>query len=161
MERPHIHFIDWMKSLGMFLIVFGHVAGGSVVHTDPTNLSCATRRGILHLCHRMGTSTRIAGPLSGRLQPLVSVLFLNGFAMVMSLVVFVTQRHLNTSNYLPFFLGINVLLDNFPANPTTGTSAPISTCSCSGRWCCTKYVFGFGWLTLQWENYFSSRNAGY
>ena len=42
-----------------------------------------------------------------------------GFAMVMSVVVFVTQRDLNESNYLPFFLGINVLLDHFPANPTT------------------------------------------
>src|SRR5262249_1795358 len=42
-----------------------------------------------------------------------------GFAMVMSVVIFVTQRHLNASNYLPFFVGINVLLDAFPANPTT------------------------------------------
>src|SRR4030095_13299040 len=42
-----------------------------------------------------------------------------GFAVVMSAVVFMTQRRLNASNYLPFFLGINVLLDSFPANPTT------------------------------------------
>jgi len=120
MERPHIHFIDWMKSLGMFLIVFGHVAGGSVIQlTPPIYLK---QLGVAFFIFITGWG--LARESRDRLQVvynrLFPVLLLGfGFAMVMSMVVFVTQRHLNASNYLPFFLGINVLLDNFPANPTT------------------------------------------
>jgi len=120
MDRPHTPFIDWMKSLGMFLIVFGHVAGGSVVHlTPPIYLK---QLGVAFFVFVTGWG--LARESRDRLQVvynrLFPVLLLGlGSAMVMSMVVFVTQRHLNASNYLPFFLGINVLLDNFPANPTT------------------------------------------
>ncbi len=120
MDRPHIHFIDWMKSLGMFLIVFGHVAGGSVVHlTPPIYLK---QLGVAFFIFATGWG--LARESRDRFQVVYNRLFPVfllglGFAMVMSAVVFVTQSHLNASNYLPFFFGINVLLDNFPANPTT------------------------------------------
>lgn len=105
MERPHIHFIDWMKSLGMFLIVFGHVAGGSILYlTPPIN---AKQLGVAFFIFTVGWG--LARESRDRLQVVYNRLFPVfllglGFAVVMSAVVFVTQRGLNKSNYLPFFL---------------------------------------------------------
>ena len=120
MDRRYICFIDWMKSLGMFLIVFGHIATGSIMHLTPPIY--AKQLGVAFFIFVIGWG--LARESRDRFQVvynrLFPVLLLGlGFAMVMSAVVFVMQRHLNASNYLPFFLGINVLLDHFPANPTT------------------------------------------
>jgi hypothetical protein len=120
MDRPHIHFIDWMKVLGMFLIVFGHVAGDSIAHLTPPIYP--KQLGVAFFIFIIGWG--LARESRDRFQVVYKRLFPVfllglGFAMVMSAVVFVTQGGLNKSNYLPFFLGINVLLDNFPANPTT------------------------------------------
>ena len=120
MDRPRIHFIDWMKTLGMFLIVFGHVAGDSIAHLTPPIY--AKQLGVAFFIFTIGWG--LARESRNRFQVVYNRLFPVfllglGFAMVMSAVVFVTQGGLNKSNYLPFFLGINVLLDNFPANPTT------------------------------------------
>jgi hypothetical protein len=120
LERPHIHFVDWMKSLGMFLIVLGHVAQGSIMHLTPPIYP--KQLGVAFFIFVVGWG--LARESRDRFQVVYNRLFPVfllglGFAMVMSAVAFVTQRDLNESNYLPFFLGINVLLDNFPANPTT------------------------------------------
>jgi hypothetical protein len=120
MERPHIHFVDWMKSLGMFLIVFGHAAGDSIVHLTPPIYP--KQLGVAFFIFVIGWG--LARESRDRFQVVYNRLFPVfllglGFAMVMSTVAFVAQRDLNESNYLPFFLGINVLLNNFPANPTT------------------------------------------
>ena len=120
MDRPHIHFVDWMKSLGMFLIVFGHVAGDLIMPLTPPIYG--KQLGVAFFIFVIGWG--LAGESRHRLQVVYNRLFpvlLLGLscAMLMSAVVFVAQRDLNESNYLPFFLGINVLLDHFPANPTT------------------------------------------
>lgn len=120
MDRPHIHFIDWMKTIGMFLIVFGHVAGDSIAPLTPPIYP--KQLGVAFFIFITGWG--LAREARDRFQVVYNRLFpvfLLGlsFAMVMSAVVVVTQGGLNKSNYLPFFLGINVLLDNFPANPTT------------------------------------------
>jgi Acyltransferase family len=120
MDRPHIHFIDWMKSLGMFLIVLGHVATGSIMYLTPPIY--AKQLGVAFFIFVIGwglarESRHRFQVVYNRLFPVILVGL--GFAMVMSAILFVTQRDLNESNYLPFFLGINVLLDYFPANPTT------------------------------------------
>src|SRR5262245_54750078 len=120
MDRPHIHFMDWMKSLGMFLIVYGHVAGDSIVHLTPPIYP--KQLGVAFFIFVIGWG--LARESRDRFQVVYNRLFPVfllgfGFAMVMSAVTLITQRDLNESNYLPFFLGINVLLDNFPANPTT------------------------------------------
>jgi Acyltransferase family len=120
MHRPHIHFIDWMKSLGMFLIVFGHVSTGPIMYLTPPIY--AKQLGVAFFIFVIGwglarESRYRLHVIYNRLFP---VFFLGlGFAMLMSVVAFATQRDLNESNYLPFFLGINVLLDHLPANPTT------------------------------------------
>jgi hypothetical protein len=120
MERPHVHFIDWMKSLGMFLIVFGHAAGGSIMQLTPPIYG--KQLGVAFFIFVVGWG--LARESRDRLQVVYNRLFpvfLLGlsFAMVMSVIVFLTRRALNESNYLPFCLGINVSWDNFPANPTT------------------------------------------
>lgn len=120
MERQHIHFADWMKSLGMFLIVFGHAAGDSIMHLTPPIYG--KQLGVAFFIFVMGWG--LARESRDRFQVVYNRLFPVfllglGFALVMSAVVFATQRDLNESNYLPFFLGINVLLNDFPANPTT------------------------------------------
>ena len=120
MDRPRIFFIDWMKSLGMFLIVYGHVAGDSIAHVTPPIYG--KQLGVAFFIFVIGwglarESRQRVQVVYNRLFP---VFFLGlGCAIALSGVVFVMQRDLNESNYLPFFLGINVLLDHFPANPTT------------------------------------------
>lgn len=120
MDRPHIYFIDWMKSLGMFLIVYGHVAGDSIAQFTPPIY--AKQLGVAFFMFVIGWG--LARESRQRIQivynRLFPVFFLGlGFAIVISGIVFVMRHDLNESNYLPFFLGINVLLDHFPANPTT------------------------------------------
>src|SRR5262245_13849654 len=120
MDRSHIPFIDWMKCLGMFLIVYGHVAGDSIVY--PTAPIYLKQLGVAFFIFVIGWG--LARESRDRFQVVYNRLFPVfllglGFAMVMSAIVLMTQGGLNKSNYLPFFLGINVLLDNFPANPTT------------------------------------------
>src|SRR5207249_1275004 len=41
------------------------------------------------------------------------------FAVLVSVLSFASGHSLQLSNYLPFLAGANVLVDNFPANPTT------------------------------------------
>src|SRR4029450_7272528 len=85
MERPHIHFIDWMKSLGMFLIVFGHVAGDSIVHLTPPIYP--KELGVRFFIFTIGWG--LARESRDRLRVVYNRLFLFfflglGFAMVMS-----------------------------------------------------------------------------
>jgi Acyltransferase family len=120
MSRPHIHFIDWMKSIGMFLIVFGHAAGGSIMPLTPPIYG--KQLGVAFFIFVIGWG--LARESRDRIQVVYNrlfpvFLFGLGFAMLMSAVVFATQRDLNESNYLPFLFGVNVLLNDFPANPTT------------------------------------------
>src|SRR6266487_231031 len=105
MDRSHIHFIDWMKCLGMWLIVFGHVAGDSIVHLTPPIYP--KQLGVAFFVFVIGWG--LARESRDRLQVVYNRLFPVfllglGFAMVMSAVVFVRQHGLNKSNYLPFFL---------------------------------------------------------
>jgi hypothetical protein len=120
MDSSRTNFVDWMKSLGMFLIVFGHIAGDTIAHLTPPIY--AKQLGVAFFLFVTGWG--LARESRDRFQVvynrLFPVLLLGlGFAMVMSVLVFIGQRDLNESNYFPFLFGINVLLDHFPANPTT------------------------------------------
>jgi hypothetical protein len=120
MERPQIHFIDWMKSLGMFIIVYGHVSGDSIMHLTPPIYGKQLGVALFMFVIGWGLARESRDRLQVVYNRLFPVFLLGlGFALVMSVITFMTQRDLNESNYLPFFLGINVLLDHFPANPTT------------------------------------------
>jgi peptidoglycan/LPS O-acetylase OafA/YrhL len=120
MDRTHFPFIDWMKSLGMLLIVFGHVAGGSIEQFTPPIYPKQLGVAFFVFIIGWGLARESRDRLRVVYNRLFPVFFLGiSFALVMSLILFVTSRHLNGSNYLPFLLGVNVLFDNFPANPTT------------------------------------------
>lgn len=46
-------------------------------------------------------------------------LFGIAFSVLLSAITFMRISDLNESNYLPFLLGANLVLNDFPANPTT------------------------------------------
>src|SRR4051812_30253172 len=118
MRTERLPFIDWMKCFGMTLIVLGHVAGAYINHLTPPFYP--KQLGVAFFLFVAAFSVaRDRRPWSEVLfRRLFEVcLFGLAFALLMSAIVFARQADLNESNYLPFLLGANVLLDNFPANP--------------------------------------------
>lgn len=115
-------FIDWMKALGMLLIVFGHVVG------DPNNLFnlisqpiYTKQLGVCLFIFIMGWSLANEHRTDFRVvfNRLVPIYFYGVlFTLLLSVIFFFTKGDINESNYLPFFFGLNVLINYFPANPT-------------------------------------------
>ena len=113
-------FITWMKATGMMLIVFGHVAANARLATLPP---ISTKQ--------LGVAFFVfvtAFTLSRETRPSAEVVFRRLFevyffavlvAFIVSACAFVAAGDIRESNYLPFAFGINVLLNYFPANPTT------------------------------------------
>jgi peptidoglycan/LPS O-acetylase OafA/YrhL len=118
--RQYFAFVDWMKALGMLFILYGHVAGwGPLNALPPINLK---QLGVTAFVFVMGFMlTREQKPgcrvLIDRLVEMYVLAFL--LAVVVSGVSAASTGNLQESNYLPFFLGLNVFVDFFPANPTT------------------------------------------
>lgn len=120
MTQPRLAFIDWMKCLGMFLIVYGHVAGGTI--NDLTPPLYPKQLGVAFFIFVLGYSlARETRPIGVVLFNRLFEMFLYGiaFALILSIGRFLTDGRLEASNYMPFVLGSNVLVDHFPANPTT------------------------------------------
>jgi peptidoglycan/LPS O-acetylase OafA/YrhL len=120
MTAERLPFIDWMKCLGMALIVLGHV-GASWVHalTPPFN---PKQLGVAFFLFATGYSlARERRPWSEVLPRRLFEVYLYGisFALLMSAIDWVRISNLDESNYLPFLFGINIALNDFPANPTT------------------------------------------
>lgn len=121
MTTERLPFIDWMKCLGMALIVLGHVGAPWVVRFTPPFYP--KQLGVALFLFATGYSlARERRPwpevVSGRLFEVY--LYGISFALLMSAIDWVRILNLAESNYLPFLLGINVvLLNDFPANPTT------------------------------------------
>lgn len=121
MDTPrHQNFIDWMKATGMFFIVFGHVVG------DPFNQFTQPvypkQLGVAFFVFAMGWS--LANDHRTGIRLVFSRLFSVyswgiGFAILLSCILLITKGDANLSNYEPFVLGVNVILNSFPANPTT------------------------------------------
>jgi hypothetical protein len=116
-------FVDWMKAVGMLLIVTGHIVG------DPHNMFNSVTQpiytkqlGVAFFVFVMGWS--LANDTRDGLRVVYNRIFpvyFYGFvfAVLLSSIYFIVGHDINESNYLPFFGGINVLFNNFPANPTT------------------------------------------
>jgi len=119
----HESFIDWMKAVGMLLILTGHVFGGTDVLFNSVSAPIYSKQlGVaffvfiagwgLAQTHRPRAETAY--------RRLFELLFFGAVcALLMSAVTWVQARDLAESNYLPLMLGVNVLLNHFPANPTT------------------------------------------
>jgi fucose 4-O-acetylase-like acetyltransferase len=119
-NREYLPFIDWMKALGIVLIVVGHVAARPINGLTPPIYP--KQLGVAFFIFVLGFS------LARERRPAPQVLFNRAFevylvgipiAILLTLVTFFQRGTLALSNYLPFMLGANVLFNNFPANPTT------------------------------------------
>ena len=120
MIRPYLPFIDWLKALGITLIVYGHVTGAwPLVSLPPVY---GKQLGVALFVFATGYS------LAGETRPRWYVVFRRlfelylfglGMAIVLSVFVYIKKGVINKSNYLPFLAGANVVFDFFPANPTT------------------------------------------
>ena len=119
----HQNFIDLMKAVGMFLIVYGHIIG------DPSNLYNQLTQPIHTKQIGVAFFVFITGwGLANNVRPPLRAVFnrifpfyLYGilFALFLSVLFFFIKDDTNPSNYMPFVLGVNVFFNYFPANPTT------------------------------------------
>jgi len=109
-----------MKCIGMLLIVYGHVATAWPLNSiPPINTK---QLGVAFFLFVTGFS--LARETRERWHVVFNRLFeiyLLGLAIavVVSIVAYATSATVNKSNYLPFFFGVNVIFNFFPANPTT------------------------------------------
>jgi hypothetical protein len=118
--KDRLPFIDWMKCLGMLIIVYGHTAGTGILEfTQPFN---PKQLGVAFFVFVMGFSlARETRPTWQTLYNRLFEMMLFGWigALLVSVFKLIAVGDLAESNYLPLFLGANVLFDFFPANPTT------------------------------------------
>jgi len=119
--RPReLPFIEWMKALGMSVIVYGHVAHGT---TEPLTPPIYLKQfGVAFFLFAAGFT--LARERRSALEAVFNRLF-QVYLFGISLALILTIANLLAggrgapSNYLPFAAGLNVIVDNFPANPTT------------------------------------------
>lgn len=119
----HLHFIDWLKAIGMLLILLGHVFGSPDILYNQISAPIYTKQlGVAFFVFITGWSlandTRT--PIRIAFNRLFPVYFFGvGFALLISIMALVNQTDPNESNYLPFIFGLSVFQNHFPANPTT------------------------------------------
>ncbi len=123
---PRSDAIDWLKAIGISLIVYGHVAHATTVSWTPPIY--VKQLGVALFIFATGYT--LARERRGVVEALVTRLFpiylfglaAAGFITILGLFSGAGLRSgsgLALSNYLPFLGGANVVFDNFPANPTT------------------------------------------
>jgi acyltransferase-like protein len=119
--RPREYpFIEWMKALGMSAIVYGHVAHAT---TEPLTPPIYLKQfGVAFFLFATGFT--LAREKRTAIEAVFNRLFqvyLFGVSLALILTMFslLAGGHGAPSNYLPFAIGLNVIVDNFPANPTT------------------------------------------
>jgi hypothetical protein len=109
-----------MKALGMGVIVYGHVAHATTVPlTPPIYLK---QFGVAFFLFASGfTLARERRNAAETVFNRLFQVYLFGLALALLLTIVngLGGGHGAPSNYLPFAAGLNVIVDNFPANPTT------------------------------------------
>jgi acetyltransferase-like isoleucine patch superfamily enzyme/peptidoglycan/LPS O-acetylase OafA/YrhL len=112
--------LDWMKSLGLALIVYGHVAAWTAFASlDPVYTK---QLGVAFFVFATGYSLarEKRAPWRAVYRRLFEVYaFGIVFTMLLSAIALQTEGRPLLSNYLPFMAGANVVFDFFPANPTS------------------------------------------
>ena len=118
--RPRLAVIDWMKTIGLALIVWVHVAGGTAQMWTPPfyakqlgvaffvfvtgyTLAHERRRGLWVVVHRY-VEVFVWGAV---------------IAVGVGVVGLVVRGRPDPSNFMPLAGGVHILVNNFPANPTT------------------------------------------
>lgn len=121
-RSDELPFIDWMKAIGIFVIVYGHIAGSTINHlTAPIE---AKQIGVACFLFVVGFAlVRERRPAIEVVVRRLFVLYVVGIALavIISIISYVATGRAQLGNFLPFVFGANVLiLENaFPANPTT------------------------------------------
>lgn len=120
MPRAYLPFVDWLKAVGLGLIVFGHVDHGLISAGTPPFYP--KQLGVAMFLFSTGYT--LAREQRPRLRVVVTRWFdvwAYGllFALLLSGFQLARTGDANLSNYLPLFGGFNVLDNGFPANPTT------------------------------------------
>ena len=118
--REYVPFIDWLKCLGMLIIVYGHVAGWAPLATLPPIMS--KQFGVALFMFTIGYALvrETRSPWRVAFNRLFEIyLFGLGLALILSVATYITIGRLQISNYAPLLGGANVVFDFFPANPTT------------------------------------------
>jgi peptidoglycan/LPS O-acetylase OafA/YrhL len=112
--------LDWMKAIGIAVIVYGHVAHATTVPlTPPVYLK---QFGVTLFVFVTGfTLARERRPGAAVVLARLFPIYLYGclLAAIVAIAGASTGAGLELSNVLPFLGGVNVLLDHFPANPST------------------------------------------
>lgn len=122
MRTDDLPFIDWLKAVGIVVIVYGHVAGSTINHlTAPIE---AKQVGVACFLFVVGYSlARERRPAIEVVIRRLFVLYVIGIALAVaiSVISYALSGRAQLGNFLPFVFGANVLiLENaFPANPTT------------------------------------------
>jgi hypothetical protein len=118
--RPYLPFVDWLKTIGLALIVYGHVA----MSTSPLAVPPVYQKqlGVAFFVFAMGfTLANERRPhwrvVYNRLFEVWMMGFL--FALLMSAVGLMLWGDTNESNYLPLSGITTLYMNDFPANPTT------------------------------------------
>lgn len=116
-------FIDWMKASGMLFILIGHIIGSPYHIFNMISQPIYTKQlGVCFFIFVMGWSLANENKTSfkvvfTRIFPVY--FYAIAITILLSSISFFTINDINESNYMPFFLGINVFFNFFPANPTT------------------------------------------
>lgn len=119
-QKPQQPCLDWMKAIGIAVIVYGHVAHATTVPlTPPVYLK---QFGVTLFVFVTGFT--LAGerrtPRLVVLARLFPIYFYGSLiAALIAIAAAATGEALEPSNVLPFLGGVNVVLDHFPANPST------------------------------------------
>lgn len=120
MSREYVPSIDWLKTIGLTLIVFGHVADAAVLTLLPPIYPKQIGVALFLYAAGYGLARERRSGWQVMTRRLFDVyLFGLAAAVVLSIVGYFHDGNVLESNYLPFFGGVNVALDYFPANPTT------------------------------------------
>jgi hypothetical protein len=120
MAREYLPFIDWMKTVGLALIVFGHVAHRAYVWWTPPFY--AKQLGVAFFVFVTGYT--LASERRPGLQVVINrwfevFVYGCGFALLMNAIGVALFNDASPSDFLPLFGGLNILYNNFPSNPTT------------------------------------------
>lgn len=120
MTREYLPFIDWMKTVGLALIVFGHVAHRAYVWWTPPFY--AKQLGVAFFVFVTGYT--LASERKPGLQVVINrwfevFVYGFGFAVLMNAMGVVLFNDASPSDFLPLLGGLNILFNNFPTNPTT------------------------------------------
>jgi peptidoglycan/LPS O-acetylase OafA/YrhL len=120
MTRAYLPFIDWMKTVGLALIVFGHVAHRAYVWWTPPFY--AKQLGVAFFVFVTGYT--LASERRPGLQVVINrwfevFVYGLGFAVLMNVIGVAVFNDASPSDFLPLFGGLNIFFNNFPTNPTT------------------------------------------